>query len=173
MCEENRQIKTIMDIGSGSGCLGIGVALGVQGWESLELIEPFGDESLKKNVETHCLPRDFETTVFDCDFESYVFKNKFDLILSNPPYIYFNDPDVAEGVYEYEPHEALFGGEKGWEKVVAWVEKSYPYLNDGGLLVFEMSHDQKTVVEEKLSHFNPVVHQDSFDKDRFFVIRKK
>ncbi len=169
---KEKAFKRVLDIGSGSGCLGIGVSLHLKGIEELGVIEPFGDDSLEKNVKSLCDDKSFSKKILKTDFESYEFDRKFDLILSNPPYIYFEDPDVASGVYEHEPHEALFGGEKGWEKVVSWVEKSYPHLNSGGLLVFEMSHDQRAVVETKLKKYSPKVYKDSFGKDRFFVVEK-
>lgn len=168
----NKSIESMMDIGTGSGCLGIGVACKLPGLKTLTLIEPFGDDSLKKNIELHCRNKAFTTEEVVVAFEDFEFKMQYDLILSNPPYIRHGDPDVADGVYEFEPHEALFGGELGWEKEVAWVEKSYEYLKSGGLLVFEISHDQRAILEEKLSRFNPQIHKDQFGKDRFFSIEK-
>jgi release factor glutamine methyltransferase len=134
------------------------------------LLEPYGDDSLEKNAKRLCENKNFNIEIIKKTFEEFEFNEKFDLILSNPPYIRFSDPDVAHGVYEHEPHEALFGGEFGWEKVVAWVEKSYTWLTENGLLVFEISHDQRQTVEEHLSKYKPEVHKDSFGKDRFFVI---
>jgi release factor glutamine methyltransferase len=169
---KNRKIKKMMDIGTGSGCLGIGVACKLPELELLTLIEPYGDDSLKKNIELHCKDKTFETVHFQDTFEKFKFENDYDLILSNPPYISHGDPTVASGVYEHEPHEALFGGDLGWEKEVAWAERSYEHLSPGGLLVFEFSHDQKTVLEEKLARFAPLMHKDQFDRDRFFSIEK-
>ncbi len=169
---KNLKIKSLMDIGAGSGCLGIGTALHLEALEDLVLLEPFGDQSLEVNVKNLCSKRSFKTEVVNSTFEDYSFKQKFDLILSNPPYIRFGDPDVAKGVYDHEPHEALFGGDDGWEKVIMWVEKCYEWLSDKGLLVFEISHDQRLVIEEKLAKYKPEVHKDSFGKDRFIVVEK-
>ena len=169
---KDRSVENMMDIGTGSGCLGIGVACKLPNLKKLTLIEPFGDDSLHRNIELHCKNKGFDTEEVSSTFEDFEFKMRYDLILSNPPYIRHGDPDVAAGVYEFEPHEALFGGDLGWEKEVAWVEKSYDHLKDGGLLVFEISHDQRTVLEKKLSRFNPQVHKDQFGKDRFFSIEK-
>lgn len=169
---KDKQVKSLIDIGSGSGCLGIGAAVHLPSLEKVVLVEPYGDESLVKNAEALCGPKKFDTEVVNKPFEDYVFEQKFDLILSNPPYIYFEDPDVAKGVYEHEPHEALFGGVSGWEKVIAWAVRCYDWLEDDGMLVFEISHDQREIIEGKLKEYNPCVHKDSFGKDRFLVIEK-
>lgn len=169
---KDKSINTMMDIGTGSGCLGIGVACKLPDLKLLTLIEPFGDDSLEKNIARHCSGKSFKTSYFKSTFEDFKFKHGYDLILSNPPYIRHGDPDVANGVYEHEPHEALFGGDLGWEKEVAWAERSFEHLNPGGLLVFEISHDQREVLEEKLKRFSPQIHKDQFDRDRFFSIEK-
>lgn len=167
--------KNILDIGAGSGCMGISLACEYQTTESLTLIEPYQEalKSLEKNIELHCANQKFKTNLVKDFFENYQFTNMFDLIVSNPPYIAFADEDVQAGVYEFEPHEALFGGEKGWEKYLDWVDKSFDNLSPGGLIVFEFSHDQKTVLEDLLKKYQPVFYKDSFGKDRFFVIRKQ
>jgi len=169
---KNKNIKKMMDIGTGSGCLGIGVACKLQSLELLTLIEPFGDDSLERNIDLHCKDKKFETQYFNQTFENFKFETTYDLILSNPPYIRHGDPDVANGVYEYEPHEALYGGDLGWEKEIAWAERSFEFLNPGGLMVFEISHDQRKILEEKLERFGPRIHKDQFGKDRFFSIEK-
>ncbi len=167
-----KKVKSLLDIGSGSGCLGIGTALFLPTLKKLVLIEPFGDESLSKNVRALCSQRSFKTKILKKKFQDYSFDQKFDLIISNPPYIYFNDPDVAKGVYKYEPAQALFGGVLGWEKIINWAERCYDWLLEEGLLVFEISHDQRNIVEKKLKKYKPKIHKDSFGKDRFFVIKK-
>ena len=169
---KDKEVCHLMDIGAGSGCLGIGVACSLKSLESLVLIEPFGDESLQKNIEKHCTDKHFSTHKVEETFESYEFNKKFDVILSNPPYIRYNDPDVASGVYAHEPHNALFGGELGWEKEVLWAQKAFANLNPGGLLVFEISHDQREVLVEKLKGCQPKIHKDQFGRDRFMSIEK-
>jgi len=169
---KDQTVEAVMDIGTGSGCLGIGVACKLPNLQFLTLIEPFGDDSLAKNIEAHCQKRSFETEFVSSTFEEFKFTREYDIILSNPPYIRYGDPDVAKGVYEFEPHEALFGGDKGWEKEVAWVEKSYDHLKNNGLLVFEISHDQREILTEKLFRFEPQIHKDQFGRDRFLSIEK-
>ena len=170
---KDREVGSLMDIGTGSGCLGIGVARALKSLNKLTLIEPFGDGSLEKNIKSLCDGQNFETNFFPGTFEEYKFTESYDVILSNPPYIRYEDPDVAKGVYEHEPHEALFGGALGWEKEVTWAHKAYENLKPEGLLVFEFSHDQKEILTEKLEEYSPEFHKDQFDRDRFFSIVKR
>jgi len=66
----------------------------------------------------------------------------FDLIVSNPPYIGRREaPTLAREVRDHEPHEALFGGEQGYELYGALVAQSAKNLKPGGILVLELGHD--------------------------------
>jgi len=161
--------KNIVDIGSGSGCMGIALAEKL-GPEYLELIEPFADaqKSLNENIKRHCLGKGFETKLISEPFENYHFNDKFDLIISNPPYIKQADPEVADSVYKHEPHEALYGGAKGYETPVLWFKKSVGQLREKGLLVFEMAYNQREQMQEELKDFKLEFMKDRFGKDRFF-----
>lgn len=71
----------------------------------------------------------------------------FDLIVSNPPYIGRREaPTLAREVLDHEPHEALFGGEQGYELYGALVAQSAKNLKPGGILVLELGHDSLPAV---------------------------
>lgn len=165
-------VKNILDIGAGTGCLGLSVlkALGDE-VESLIVVEPFEEarKSLKVNIQRH---GDEKTKLTKDTFEKATFPFKFDLILSNPPYIEQGDKEVQNGVYKHEPHEALFAGNAPIDLITQWVEKSFELLNQNALLVFEIGYSQKKILEEKLEAFAPIFLKDSFGKDRFFYILK-
>lgn len=170
---KNLEVKKILDIGTGTGCLGISAALSLK--ESLEkvvLLEPSKEalKSLKVNVEEL---GDERFKISEEPFESSSLNEKFDLILSNPPYIELEDQDVENSVYKFEPHMALYGGDNPVELIVLWLNKAYDLLVNNGLLLFEYSHDQKQALEEKLGHLSPVFYKDSFGKDRYLSILKK
>jgi len=165
-------IESIMDVGTGSGCLG--VTAGYKLKDSLKkvvLLEPSKEalKSLEKNIELY---GDSRFEVFNQAFETTNFSESFDLILSNPPYIEPGDPEVQNSVYQYEPHIALYGGDKPVDLIVLWVNKAYDLLNKGGLMLFEFSHDQRSALSSRLSAFNPVFYKDSFGKDRYLSIFK-
>ena len=68
-------------------------------------------------------------------------KEKFDLILCNPPYV-AEGADLGPGVREYEPDEALFAGEEGLDAYRELAPQLPHSLNSGGLAAVEIGHDQ-------------------------------
>ena len=72
-------------------------------------------------------------------------KEKFDLILCNPPYV-AESAEVGPGVREYEPDEALFAGEEGLDAYRALAPQLPALLADGGLAAVEIGHDQADAV---------------------------
>lgn len=171
--EKKGKPRNIIDIGSGSGCMGIALACKLEP-DYVELLEPFKDaqKSLKENIKRHCENKEFKTKLVSEPFEEYKFKDKFDLIISNPPYIKKEDPEVTDSVYKYEPHEALYGGKQGFETPVLWFKKSVAHLRENGLLVFEMAYNQRNQLKEELSEFKIEFMKDRFGKDRFFYFIK-
>ncbi len=61
----------------------------------------------------------------------------FDMIVSNPPYIDYEDPHVASSVRDYEPHDALFSGKLGYEAIETIISGAPARLSPGGQLFFE------------------------------------
>jgi release factor glutamine methyltransferase len=83
--------------------------------------------------------------------QKYDFGKKFDVVVSNPPYI---PDDVVPGldkdVADYEPHLALCGGEDGLDFYRAIAKNALDILKDGGSIVFEVGHDQADSVRDIL-----------------------
>lgn len=77
------------------------------------------------------------------------FKNikaqKFDLIISNPPYIADDDPHLAQ--LQFEPLRALTSGEKGLDDLALIINHASDYLVDEGYLLLEHGYDQKEAVQ--------------------------
>jgi release factor glutamine methyltransferase len=72
----------------------------------------------------------------------------FDLIVSNPPYIGHREAaTLAREVREHEPHQALFGGEEGYELYGALVAQAAKSLKSGGIFVLELGHDSLAAVQ--------------------------
>lgn len=74
---------------------------------------------------------------------------RFDLILCNPPYI-AEDAELAPGVAEFEPDEALFAGEEGLDAYRALAPELPRLLNKGGLAAVEIGFDQTDAVTKLL-----------------------
>jgi len=77
-------------------------------------------------------------------------KEKFDLILCNPPYV-AEGADLGPGVREYEPDEALFAGKEGLDAYRVLAPQLSQLLNPGGLAAIEIGYDQADVTSELLA----------------------
>ncbi len=71
---------------------------------------------------------------------------KFDMILSNPPYVAALDPHLLQGDLRFEPNKALVGGQAGMDDLCKIISQAPGYLVDGGLLLVEHGYDQAQLV---------------------------
>ncbi len=129
----------ILDIGSGSGCIGISlkkihpqsevVAVDISP-QAVEMTTLNSKSILGKNR-----IRAVKADVLSADFHT-LFKTGFDIIVSNPPYI-TNSETLPDNVVKYEPANALFCGDNPLTFYEAIAQHSKHLLRDGGLLFFE------------------------------------
>ena len=108
--------------------------------------------------------------------KSDIFQNingKYDIIISNPPYIDYNE-EIMDSVYNYEPHLALFAEDSGlyfYKKILSECKK---YLNDKFLIAFEIGYQQsKSITEFARTIFKTekiITEKDLSGKDRYIFI---
>ena len=94
---------------------------------------------------------------------------KFDLIISNPPYISYKDNiTIKDSVLNYDPHLALFAEEDGIYFYRKIIENAVHYLSKDGVIFFEIGYDQKEKIFElgKNNNFITTVYKDINDRDR-------
>ena len=94
---------------------------------------------------------------------------KFDLIISNPPYISYKDKiTIKDNVLKYDPHLALFAEEDGIYFYRKIIENAVHYLSKDGVIFFEIGYDQKEKIFElgKINNFITTVYKDINGKDR-------
>lgn len=133
--------KRILDIGAGSGAIHISLAHYLKHVECVSV--DISDEALKiaqKNAVK--LKVSDRITYFKSDVFEALKGQKFDVIVSNPPYI---PTKVIEGLQKelmHEPKIALDGGEDGYDFYRRIILESKLYFNANGLLAFEVGHDQ-------------------------------
>lgn len=75
-------------------------------------------------------------------------EERFDLILCNPPYVAEYSDDLGPGVAEYEPHEALFSGEKGLDDYRILAPQLARLVAPDGIVALEIGHDQAAAVAQ-------------------------
>lgn len=145
--------KKICDVCAGSGIIGITTALECEDTEVLNLdISPIALEVTADNIKAMNLSD--RVTVLYSDLLDYAISKalKFDVIVSNPPYIKTREIEyLMEDVKNYEPFEALCGGEDGLYFYKKIIEQSAKVLNSGGMLAFEIGYDQKDQVSKLLN----------------------
>ncbi|MBN2768073.1 MAG: peptide chain release factor N(5)-glutamine methyltransferase [Campylobacterales bacterium] len=98
-------------------------------------------------------------------------KEDFEMIVSNPPYI-ANGCKLECNVVDYEPHAALFGGERGYELLKAIIAQSQ--VKGARFLVCEMGYDQKEPIERIFTQIGVKYHRfykDLAGFDRGFVVQ--
>lgn len=140
--------KKILDIGTGSGAIAI----------SLSLKEPQADvwacdiskKALANAIDNAKNLHARVNFLFSDLFENV--EGKFDIIVSNPPYISEEDYRHLDEKLYYEPKTALLGGVKGYEIYERIINDLAEFLNPGGRVFFEIGYDQKDVLFELLGN---------------------
>ena len=164
----------ILDIGTGSACLVI--SLLKERYKCIATAIDISKEALKiakTNAKLHHLENKIRFLNIDIDkFNS----NKYDLIVSNPPYINKADLNrLEDDVKLYEPKIALYGGVSGFDTINKIIKKSSKLLKHKGKLVIEIGHKQKNyaikILSENGFYINEVC-KDLSGKERCLVSTK-
>lgn len=133
----------ILDLCCGSGCIGLAIASRVK--DARVTLADISREALavaKKNIARNKLGGRVSTFQVDARKNAPGFLGKFDLIVSNPPYITAEDmKQLPKSVDDYEPHLALFGGEDGLDFYRCILKNFTSILKPGGFLCFEFGMD--------------------------------
>jgi len=174
LCEEIGEASIhILDIGTGSGCIAISikklkpsakvVAIDISN-DALKIAETNSESILgKSKIEFYC------KNVLDKDFGSS-FNNKFDAIVSNPPYIIASEiTTMKDNVLNHEPHLALFCGDDALLFYRAIAQHAKLLLNPGGALYFEINEKYGSEVAQMLKENNfekVTISKDFYQKDR-------
>ena len=134
----------VLDLCTGSGCIGLAIASRVKDARvTLADISKDALEIAKKNIARHKMTGRVSCMQVDAMRPAPAFLGKFDMIVSNPPYITKDEmPQLQDSVKLFEPHLALCGGEDGLDFYRAIVENFSAALKPGGFLCFEFGEEQ-------------------------------
>ena len=171
---KNQVHPKILDIGVGSGIIGITAALEVESSYVLGVdISEKALETAQKNKE---ILKVSNIKFLKSDlFENVEFK-QFDMIVSNPPYISLNEVGImSDDTLLHEPSEALFAENDGLYFYYEICQKAFDYLADFGYLLFEIGYKQGKNVSEIMKNFgfkNIDVIQDLAGLDRVVIGQK-
>lgn len=166
----------ILDLCCGSGCIGLAVASRVK--DARVTLADISKEALavaKKNIARNKLGGRVSTFQVDARKGAPGFLGKFDLIVSNPPYITAEDMKrLPKSVGEYEPHLALFGGEDGLDFYRCILRNFTSILKPGGYVCFEFGMDMGDSVCSLLEEHDYTIverKRDFNDRERAVLAR--
>ncbi len=142
------QNPRILDLCTGSGCIGLAVARRVKDAKvTLSDLSPDALRVAKKNVTDLRLGGRVSCVLVDVRKPAAPFLGKFDLIVSNPPYVTTAEMEALDpSVRDFEPHLALHGGEDGLDYYRAILRNFTQALRPGGCLALEFGMGQEEAV---------------------------
>lgn len=171
LAENLKDNLKVLDIGTGSGAIALALAKNRPDWSvtAADISQDALDLSLE-NAKAQNLNLSFIKS--DCFSE---ISAKYDIIVSNPPYISRADEvEVGLNVLHSEPHLALFADEDGLAIYRRIAEDSKDYLNDGGKIYLEIGYKQGQSVPDLFMKNFPEKRvrtlKDQFGQDRMVVI---
>lgn len=169
----NKNNIKILDLCTGSGIIGITLGKELE-FKSLEVVASDISEEALKVAKENAIMNEAEVKFIQSD----IFENineKFDIIVSNPPYIAYNDKKTMEdNVLNYDPHLALFAEEDGMYFYREIVENAKEYLEEDGLVFFEIGYDQREKILKLANKngFKAEVYKDINGRDRMAILVK-
>ena len=145
---KGKEGKTVVDVGTGSGCIAISLCK-LLGEKHKFYGVDISTIALKVAEKNRKILGCKNLTLLKSDLlQSIDFP--VDVVVSNPPYIPLNDPEVEENVRKFEPAVALFAGKDGLDVIRKLVVQAYEKLSDGGFIALEVGKGQSEKVKELL-----------------------
>ena len=146
LAREARQPR-IVDVGTGSGCIALALAHELKGADmfgvdlSADALEIARANAARLQLDDRV--RFLQSNVL----EALAARRDFDFVVSNPPYVGFNEADkVQRSVFEYEPKMAVFAGDSGLDVIRPLIAEAHSTLKPGGWLAMEIGYSMRDAV---------------------------
>lgn len=147
---DNSNNKKILDIGTGSGAISLALSKNLKDSKIIGV-------DISKNAIDLANENKIKLNINNVEFkESDIFSNieeKFDIIVSNPPYINKEDFEKIDKKLYYEPQNALYGGEDGLYFYKKIIKNAKNFLNKNGKIYLEIGYDQKDSISNLLEKY--------------------
>lgn len=167
--ENNLSSSSLLDIGTGSGCIAITLK------KELPNLQVSACDISKKALEvanTNSKLNNTDITFIESDIYSNI-NNKYDIIISNPPYIK-EDEEIMDIVKNNEPSLALYAKNNGLYFYEQIIKKSPSYLNKKSILAFEIGETQGqdiiNIAKETYPNSKIILEKDFRNLDRYIFI---
>lgn len=132
--------SSVLDLGTGTGAIALALACERNDWNITAVdFQPQAVALAEENRAAHKLNN---VQIVQSNWFAALPAVKFDLIVSNPPYIENNDPHLSQGDVRFEPASALVSGAEGLDDLILLIGQSVVFLKPNGWLLVEHGYDQ-------------------------------
>lgn len=139
----------ILEVGTGSGCISIALKKNINC--TMEAID-ISNEAIKI-AKRNALNNHVDINFVNEAIENYSSNQKFDILVSNPPYVDYNSP-VDEKI-KYEPQIAIYADDRGLYFYKVILEKTKNFLNKKNIIAFEIGYNQADEIESIVKKYYP------------------
>lgn len=166
--------KKILDLCTGSGAIAISLAKYLENVQltALDISGKALDIAIANAKNNHVQDR---ITFVESNLFQDLAQEKYDIIVSNPPYIRSEEIEKLDKEVKREPKVALDGGKDGLEFYRKIIDQGYQYLKYGGYICLEIGYDQKEevvkIIENKKQYVGTCCKKDLYDNDRVIVTK--
>lgn len=167
--------RTVIDLGTGSGAIGLSLATELPIDNTSIWMTDISPDALavaRANLAGIGRPARNVTIIESRWFDALPANLQADVIVSNPPYIALDSPDVDRSVSDYEPEVALYSGPDGLDAIREITRRAGDFLTANGALVLEIGADQRLATEYLFKEHGYVdceVRRDAFGHDRIAI----
>jgi len=135
----------VLDLGTGTGAIALALASERPEWQIIAVDRIAEAVTL---AQTNALNNKLSVSFMQSDWFSSVDSQRFDMIVSNPPYVESNSEYLEQGDLRFEPMSALASGQDGLDDIRAIVSQAPAYLHADGWLALEHGSDQAQAISE-------------------------
>ncbi len=143
-----QQSARVLDLGTGTGAIALSIAHARPDADVVAVdASPQALAVARENAQRFKLAR---VQLLESNWFAALDSQRFDVVVSNPPYIAADDPHLAQGDVRFEPRSALVAGQDGLDDIRHIIAAAHSYLVPGGWLLFEHGYDQAAQVRALL-----------------------
>jgi ribosomal protein L3 glutamine methyltransferase len=143
---DHRHVERALDVCTGSGCIGIAMAEYNPDWQvDIVDISPEALSLARENIVFQHVEDRVEA--IESDLFAGVQGRRYDLIVSNPPYVTEDEYAALPGEYRHEPKLGLTSGEDGLDLCLRMLDEAADYLTEDGLLIVEVGESERALAK--------------------------
>lgn len=168
---EAKQNANILDIGTGSGAIAVSLSHNRKDLNiSAVDISEKALEIAKKNEISITGHNNIQ--FIHSDLFTSIDNIKYDLIVTNPPYVSEKEKNKLQPELSFEPENALYSGEDGLNLIKKIINEAPSYLTESGILIIEIGYDQgESIIKYSSNKFNTSILKDYSGFDRIALMR--